>query len=95
MSGLSGGLVGQAGLKTATASTAGNAPVNGKSSVTLNAYAFWPMLFSGGGNYGGNTAVVFAGHGTTVANPDMPRLGFLGSSAGSVNWGINYRYVVP
>lgn len=80
--------VGRGELKTGTASTSGSVQ-NDSDDITLNAYAFFPMIHDDGAS----TSIHIRGHGTDGASADSPRFR-IREDAGTVNtYDVDHRFV--
>ncbi len=73
-------------LKTNTFSTSGSTPdvQFGRSSMTLNAGAFFPMIHA-------QTPCFISGHATDGLSPDLPRFGISNQGSVTKTWDVDYR----
>lgn len=79
-------------LPTATVSLAGSlAASSGKVQLTLNAYAFFPMIHCTDAAAEGGPTV--RGHVTDGASADNPRFMLLNSNSGAETYDVDYRYI--
>ena len=89
---LSSSVAGRAQMKTATVSLSGSLPTSSHTGITLDAYAFFPMIHSGG--TASPTAVTVSGHGTDGASADNPRFSFYNSDIDDTGtYDVDYRYI--
>ncbi|MBI4185289.1 MAG: hypothetical protein HY521_14955 [Proteobacteria bacterium] len=83
----SGGII-RAALVTATAETAGTLGAGASVDIALNAYAFFPMIYTA------STDVRLTGHSTDAGDPDSPRFRLVNLNGGSgFAYNVEHRYV--
>jgi len=80
--------VGQGELKTATVSLSGSIGDTNQVNITLNSYAFFPMIHTSG------TASSMQGHATDGASADAPRFAFSPTTyGGTETYDVDYRHM--
>ncbi len=84
--------VGRSELKTTTVSLSGSLPTNSHVGITLDAYAFFPMIHNGGA--ADPAGVFLTGHATDGASADNPRFTFYnGDLDDTGTYDVDYRYI--
>ncbi len=78
-------------ISTTTVSLAGTVDANATTLITLNGYAFHPMIHT----TAANSNILLTGHTTDQADPDIPAFGLVNETASDdETYDIDYRYTL-
>jgi hypothetical protein len=80
--------VGRSQLATSTASASGAVGGTSTLDITLNAYAFFPMIHMT------NTGVLIEGHSVDGASADAPRFSFRNTTGSAETYHVDHRYII-
>ena len=92
MSSLSPGLVRRIGLATAVESLAGALAIASDTDITLQPYAFFPMIHESSPAFDPDIRIR---GGPDLADPDQPQLRFVNAGGNARTYDVDYRYVAP
>lgn len=87
---LAAGAVQRAKIQTGTVTLSGTVAGNSTVGITMNAYAFFPMIHA---TQPGDGSTFVIGHVTDGASADNPRFTLAKSGAYSSSYDVDYRYI--